>query len=387
MYRMTCLMVVDPKMRLKLRTIPCPWMMLLDPPIFPCNLFRFRTVAEVMDDEVVLPSDFIGEVVGKGDPREVVTSFGTKTKRMVVVLQDSENQRINCNLFGKMVDTMVSRWNGKISLQSNFDLSKVHVNPLLQEVTSFRERLVNDGDTLSGRISQLDSDGAMNGVDEIVKGKASVLTICQIVESTKIAVKIVALNVGSKDWYYEACTGCHKKVEGLVGETYNCATVCKKDTGKPGVQGGGYGTGFSWFDHTALMGEREAKLLCRKASDQVLKELPEADDDYPLSLNKMLERKLLIKIHVRNSNILEGDPVYPVIKIVEDADLVEEYMVNPKPITETSVDQHPVFFPRSQIAPILQLKFRAIWLILFLTVILNIVWMLWTSLEAWRTKP
>ncbi|MED6140709.1 hypothetical protein PIB30_096061 [Stylosanthes scabra] len=95
MYNMTNVVVVDPRMRNKLKTIPCPW-----------------TVAELLDDQVVLPNhtfDFIGEVVGKANPRDVVTHTGRETKRMVIVLQDTKEQRINCNLFGNMVDDIAHK--------------------------------------------------------------------------------------------------------------------------------------------------------------------------------------------------------------------------------------------------------------------------------------
>ncbi|MED6107681.1 hypothetical protein PIB30_016300 [Stylosanthes scabra] len=39
----------------------------------------------------------------------------------------------------------------------------------------------------------------------------------------------------------------------------------------------------------------------------------------------MLEKKLLTKIHVRNSNILDADPVYHVIKLIDDEKLIAKY--------------------------------------------------------------
>ncbi|MED6105943.1 hypothetical protein PIB30_000067 [Stylosanthes scabra] len=38
----------------------------------------------------------------------------------------------------------------------------------------------------------------------------------------------------------------------------------------------------------------------------------------------MLDRKLLIRIHVRKSNISEGDPVYPVIKVIHDLEVIDK---------------------------------------------------------------
>ncbi|MED6212404.1 hypothetical protein PIB30_082979, partial [Stylosanthes scabra] len=50
----------------------------------------------------------------------------------------------------------------------------------------------------------------------------------------------------------------------------------------------------------------------------------------------MLDRPLLVKIHVRNSNIAESDPVYPVIKIVDDKEVVKKF----NPIT-VNMDERP----------------------------------------------
>ncbi|MED6111997.1 hypothetical protein PIB30_057569, partial [Stylosanthes scabra] len=43
--------------------------------------------------------------------------------------------------------------------------------------------------------------------------------------------------------------------------------------------------------------DSEAKTLCGKSADKVKQEKVERQDDYPSNLNKMLNRKLLTKIH------------------------------------------------------------------------------------------
>ncbi|KAL4293759.1 hypothetical protein AHAS_Ahas18G0160200 [Arachis hypogaea] len=69
---------------------------------------------------------------------------------------------MSCTLFGQLVDHILphlddgrvellivvlqyfkaTRWNGKTLVQSNFDISKVHINLTLKEVDSFTCRLV-----------------------------------------------------------------------------------------------------------------------------------------------------------------------------------------------------------------------------------------------------
>ncbi|XLR58246.1 hypothetical protein S83_008918, partial [Arachis hypogaea] len=115
-------------------------------------------VAEKLDDSQLL--DIIGEVVGNEDPRDIITSKGKETKRMVVVIADLDNNNLDCVLFGDMVDHILShledgkveplivvllffkpsRWNDKVSVQSHFDVSKIHVNPDMKEVHDFWKR-------------------------------------------------------------------------------------------------------------------------------------------------------------------------------------------------------------------------------------------------------
>ncbi|RYR20193.1 hypothetical protein Ahy_B03g065283 [Arachis hypogaea] len=79
-------------------------------PTFPLDAFLFKIISELLTADKIDNSelfDMIGEMVGKHDPRELVTSKGKEIKWLVVVLQDLENNRINCTLFGEMVDEIL----------------------------------------------------------------------------------------------------------------------------------------------------------------------------------------------------------------------------------------------------------------------------------------
>ncbi|MED6211189.1 hypothetical protein PIB30_071320 [Stylosanthes scabra] len=52
----------------------------------------------------------------------------------------------------------------------------------------------------------------------------------------------------------------------------------------------------------------------------------------------MLERKLLFKIHVKNSNINEVDTVFPVIKLIDDKDLIARFTPANKPPLQGSLE-------------------------------------------------
>ncbi|KAL4337581.1 hypothetical protein AHAS_Ahas12G0124500 [Arachis hypogaea] len=123
--------------------------------------FSERTLVNHKLIPLLISVDLIGEVVSKEDPRNLITSKGKETKCLVIILQNLENNRINCILFGESVDHLLPhleeerpeplivvlqyfkamRWNKKISVQSNFEISKVHINPELTKVIQFKSKL------------------------------------------------------------------------------------------------------------------------------------------------------------------------------------------------------------------------------------------------------
>ncbi|KAL4343511.1 hypothetical protein AHAS_Ahas11G0085700 [Arachis hypogaea] len=70
---------------------------------FPLETFRFRIIVELLNTDKIHQSDLF-EVVGKKDLRNLVTTKEKETKRLVVVLEDLEHNKIDYILFEKMVD-------------------------------------------------------------------------------------------------------------------------------------------------------------------------------------------------------------------------------------------------------------------------------------------
>ncbi|KAL1289288.1 hypothetical protein HN51_057763 [Arachis hypogaea] len=117
MYIMTHFIVVDKKE--KTRTTNNKWSInfshrtTVQPvvkPSYPLKAFCFKPIpellaAEKLEDSVLI--DVIGEVIGKEDPRQLITSKGRETKRLAVILEDLENNSIGCVLFGHMVDQIL----------------------------------------------------------------------------------------------------------------------------------------------------------------------------------------------------------------------------------------------------------------------------------------
>ncbi|XP_057740375.1 replication protein A 70 kDa DNA-binding subunit B-like [Arachis stenosperma] len=283
----------------------------IENPTFPLEAFRFRNLAEMHTVEKVEDLelfDIIGEIVGKEDPRELVTSKGIETKRLVVIVEDLE-------------------WNGKTSVQSHFELSKVHVNPELKEVMSFKKSLMSGSESTSVRISHQSTQSSWVGTDELNNGMAIVKTIEQVLKSveegpTWIAGTIVSINAGKDDWFYKACRRCPKKVETPIGNRYECAK-CGHTHGCAALR---YKVEVMVFDGTGsitlLLWDRETNQLCGKAAEKIVEEDDAKEDEYPKSLDNMMDRMVLFKINVKSGNIKHYDQIYTVMKVCDDEETV-----------------------------------------------------------------
>ncbi|XLR46784.1 hypothetical protein S83_031444, partial [Arachis hypogaea] len=111
--------------------------------------------------------------------------------------------RLSCTLFGETVDQILphldddqlellivvfqyfkaTRWNGKTSVQSHIELSKVHVNPELKEVMSFKKRSVHFEKKLN--VFHQSTQSSWAGTDELNNGTTIVKAIEEILKSVE----------------------------------------------------------------------------------------------------------------------------------------------------------------------------------------------------------
>ncbi|QHO23606.1 replication protein A 70 kDa DNA-binding subunit A-like isoform [Arachis hypogaea] len=277
------------------------------------NLAEMHTVEKVEDLELF---DIIGEVVGKEDPRELITSKGIETKRLVVIVEDLEKNRLSCTLFGETVDQILphldddqleplivilqyfkaTRWNGKTLVQSHFELSKVHVNPELKEVMSFKKSLLSGSESTSMRISHQSTQSSWVGTDELNNGTAIVKTIEEVFKSVEVETPIGNRYECAKCGHTHGCAALRYKVEVMVFD----------------------GTG----SITLLLWDRETNQLCGKAAEKIVEEDDAKEDEYPKSLDNMMDRIVLFKINVKSGNIKHYDQIYTVMKVCDDEETV-----------------------------------------------------------------
>ncbi|RYR47677.1 uncharacterized protein LOC107607840 [Arachis ipaensis] len=286
-------------------------------PIFPLEAFYLKSYVDLLTADKLPDSEMfnlIRKVVGKEDPRDLITSKGKETKRLVIILQDLE---INCILFGELVDHLLphleeeraeplivvlqyfkaTRWNGKTSVQSNFEISKVHINPELTEVIQFKSKLSSPAASNPTRISQVSSPNAWSALDELKHRSVAIKTIEEALNSMEegpiwILGTIVSINAGKDDWFYKSCRRCPKKVETPIENRYEC-----------GKCGHTHGT-------VALRYKLEGV----------------GEDDYPQLLDNMMDKRVLFKLNVKSGNIKQYDPVYTVMKICDDEDIIMKNM-------------------------------------------------------------
>ncbi|XLR21886.1 replication protein A 70 kDa DNA-binding subunit A-like [Arachis hypogaea] len=335
-------------------------------PTFPLQAFRFRSFVDLQNAAMLGDADMfdiIGEVVGKEEPRDLITSKGRETKRLVVILQDLDNNRMSCTLFGDLVDQIVphlqeerveplivvmqyfkvSRWNGKTSVQSNFAISKVHINLDLEEVNFFKTRVVSAGPSSVSRISYVSSPRDWSAADELKNGCVAVKTIEEALNVAQegpiwIAGTIVSINAGKAGWFYKACRRCLKKVETPVGTRYECAK-CGHTHGVAALR---YKVEVMAHDETdsicLLLWDKETTQLCGKPAESIFNEKLAPDDEYPHTLDNMMDKKVLFKLNVKAANVKQYDPVYTVMKVCDDEDTISKNL----PMTLVDNNTHVV---------------------------------------------
>ncbi|MED6189675.1 hypothetical protein PIB30_098368 [Stylosanthes scabra] len=266
----------------------------------------------------------------------MLSKTGKELKRLAIIVEVLDKNRINCSLFDQHVDAILphldeareeplivvlhyfkaTRWNdnnGKTSVQSNFDLSKVHINPTLDEVSAFRERMAVVGHATSSKISHVSSQSAASAVGELTQWDVDVTKIDDVLKARQegtlwIAGSVLALNVGEVKWCYKACGKCGKKVETVPTGRYECLE-CSYTDDKPK------------YKYKVQVMETE-------------------EFGYSPTLDNLIERKLLFKLKIRASNIERKDRIYTLAAMCEDEELVNKYLPeeNTSQLTTTAVE-------------------------------------------------
>ncbi|QHN87178.1 uncharacterized protein DS421_16g552780 [Arachis hypogaea] len=249
-------------------------------PLFPFHPFTFRSIASILQEERLDQNflfDVLAEVIGKENPKDLVTKQGQKSKQLGLLVEDLEKNSISCTLFGSLVDLIQpyldgdkteplivtfqlfreKEWNWKISIHSSFDTSNLHINPNIKEAELFKKS--------SYRFA----------IDELRKGICKVETIDNV------------LNASDIEEMFE-CDHCHKKAV-QVDLRYKLQAYVSDATGSMCV----------------VLWDTEASQILGLSATKVKESYSEDDsgNSYPKVLKTALDMKLILRINVKSSNL------------------------------------------------------------------------------------
>ncbi|XP_057730331.1 replication protein A 70 kDa DNA-binding subunit B-like [Arachis stenosperma] len=271
---------------------------------------------------------FIGQVVGKENAQDMVTKSGQQSKCIALYLEDLEQNRMKCTLYGESVDKVISFMDkpenepvilvaqlfkphfylNEVSVQNSLYASRVFFNPDIPDVVSFKNSLMKQGERASQPISHIDRQPQYSVSHELSAGAFPVKTIEEILNMTTetlcwVVGTIVSIEVGATDWFYASCKTCPRKVKENK-DRYFCE-YCGKVGFNPPLR---YRLNVVITDGTGcvnvIIWNQEAKLIMGKpAGDMRDLSKSESTNSYPKAFDSLLERKFLFKISVGKKNI------------------------------------------------------------------------------------
>ncbi|MED6178239.1 hypothetical protein PIB30_105661, partial [Stylosanthes scabra] len=192
----------------------------------------------------------------------------------------------------------------KTSIQSNFDVSGLHINPDLKVIDEFRTIILTGENSNGVRNKPMEYQSAVSGVQELKRENIDISTIEEVFTAQEeknvwIFGKIVAVNAGKTDWCYKACIKCPKKFERKPEDEFDCKR-CKINFEEPKDR---YKVEVVAFDGTAcinlLLWDRECKHLCGVEARDLLKRIDDNLDEHPSALDTLLGMKILFKLNIK----------------------------------------------------------------------------------------
>ncbi|KAH0672640.1 hypothetical protein KY290_024875 [Solanum tuberosum] len=136
--------------------------------------------------------------------------------------------------------------------------------------------------------------------------------------------KIVCLELGHI-WSYLACNKCITKVDPL-GDKYYCVK-CNAEVifviHRYQLQI--HVTDEIRFISLLLWNKEVLQLIGKTAKELKAGLIGDADMGYPIEIDSLIEKRLMFKVQIKDSNINKNDNVYKVVKFIDDEALLKEY--------------------------------------------------------------
>ncbi|ESQ37463.1 hypothetical protein EUTSA_v10003062mg [Eutrema salsugineum] len=211
----------------------------MDPRILGFKFVKFSDIHEgKMNPDFLI--DAIGQIVSIGDV-EILNVGKRQTKRLSMEIRDTKNVRLNSVLWGQFAENLESvaqhandavivavlrfgklkLYQGVWSVGNCYNCSMVFTDPVFRESLAFKERLPNDGLTLTyTHPNQLTIVNSVSVRDDFFLHSPR-RTISEIIAASEIIIYyvvkcVIMATIMSIDtefgWYYMSCGACAKKV-------------------------------------------------------------------------------------------------------------------------------------------------------------------------------
>ncbi|MED6121415.1 hypothetical protein PIB30_029902 [Stylosanthes scabra] len=250
---------------------------------------------------------FIGYVVAKEDPKDMLTKTGQQTHCMSLYLEDLERNKMKCTVFGDMVgklEVLAARddvqplivvaqlfkpsvYLNEAYIQNTRYLSQVFLNPDFPEVLEFKKSLMAQGEAATQGIAHVESQPQYS-VEGELEGGACVITS---IEDVMNLIEETSCWILAKIMY---------RLHLIVADGTGCLNL------------------MMWND--------EAKLIIGQSAKEVVdSEKGKSANSLPKAFDSILEKKFLFKLEVSFQNVNSIDYLYSVEKICENEELIAIY--------------------------------------------------------------
>ncbi|KAH0757749.1 hypothetical protein KY290_021242 [Solanum tuberosum] len=316
---------------------------------FHMDVFKLRTFNEVAiqhntDENQLI--DVVGHVVSY-EPIQLSKQGDNSSSLMNIVVEDEKKNNLPATLWSDLTFQMQSHLSGSTDeplivvlqlmkthkfrdtyyIRSCWYQTKLWINTDLPQSSDFKNKLIASGEY--EKVSQTSSQQHISISEELSTGMVSFKFIKDFLQCTEessywIAVKIVCLELGHK-WSYLACKKCITKVDPLEDKYYclKCNVEVISVIHRYRLQI--HVTDETGFISLLLWNKEVLQLIGKSAKE--LKEglIVDADNGYPTELDTLIEKKLMFKVQIKDSNINKNDNVYKVVKFIDDEALLKEY--------------------------------------------------------------
>ncbi|AET01168.2 DUF223 domain protein [Medicago truncatula] len=142
----------------------------------PINIFEFKLFNEILSSTVEeVSTDVIGHVIERGDIRETEKD-GRKSRVIDITLEDLENNRLHCSLWGAM------------GVTNAFNGTKLILNGDLPDVAAYMTRMKNASIQFTRSVSQISTNSSASLSDDLLNTNRMVIE--SMIESTELYVAI-----------------------------------------------------------------------------------------------------------------------------------------------------------------------------------------------------